>query len=157
MGFDRAGMEQRGHGQYQPVDPHLLPRLYIADNTDRCKQSGRVHNHVRARWLQGDQTVIETMTAIGNVARDGREALLQHDYNALNELVNRNFDLRSQIYPISDRNRTLIDTARRCGASASFTGSGGSIIGLYRDDAMLNRLYVELKKTNARVIKPYVV
>ena len=83
--------------------------------------------------------------------------MLRQDGKALNELVNRNFDLRAQIYNITDRNRSLIEAARVCGASASFTGSGGSIIGLYRDDAMLNRLFVELKKINARVIKPYVV
>jgi glucuronokinase len=97
------------------------------------------------------------MNAIADVARQGRDALFQQDTDALNELVNRNYDLRTQIYAISERNQSLIDTARACGASASFTGSGGSIIGLYRDDAMLNRLYVELKKINARVIKPYVV
>lgn len=157
MDFERTGMERRGYGQYEPLDPHLLPRLYIAYNTDLGKQSGRVHNDVRARWLQGEPLVIDTMNAIADVARQGREALLQRDTDALNELINRNFDLRSQIYTISDRNRSLINTARACGASASFTGSGGSIIGLYRDDAMLNRLFVELKKINARVIKPYVV
>jgi len=83
--------------------------------------------------------------------------MLRQDSKMLNDLINRNFDLRAQIYNITDRNLSLIETARACGASASFTGSGGSIIGLYRDDAMLNRLFVELKKINARVIKPYVV
>jgi glucuronokinase len=157
MDFDRATLESQGYGQYEPLDPHLLPKLYIAYNTDLGKQSGQVHNDVRSRWLKGDTTVIETMNSIADVARQGREALLNQDTKALNELVNRNFDLRSQIYNISDRNRKMIETARSCGASASFTGSGGSIIGLYRDDAMLNRLFVELKKINARVIKPYVV
>ena len=157
MDFDRAMMERQGYGQYESVDPRLLPRLYIAYNTDLGKQSGRVHNDVRARWLKGEELVIDTMNAIADVAYEGHEALHRQDTEALNALVNRNFDLRTQIYAISDRNRSLIEVARACGASASFTGSGGSIIGLYRDDAMLNRLYVELKKINARVIKPYVV
>ncbi|GAB4021584.1 mevalonate kinase family protein [Spirosoma koreense] len=157
MDFDRDIMEAQGYGQYEPIDSHLLPKLYIAYNTDLGKQSGRVHNDVRARWLKGEPLVVDTMNAIANVAREGHAAILRQDTDALNELVNRNFDLRAQIYAISDRNRSLIETARACGASASFTGSGGSIIGLYRDDAMLNRLFVELKKINARVIKPYVV
>lgn len=157
MDFDRATMERQGHGQYEPIEPRLLPKLYIAYNTDLGKQSGRVHNDVRARWLKGEPLVIDTMNAIANVARDGHQAILNRDTDALSELINRNFDLRAQIYTISDRNRSLIETARACGASASFTGSGGSIIGLYRDDAMLNRLFVELRKINARVIKPYVV
>jgi len=157
MNFDKAIMEQQGHGAYEPLDSRLLPRLYIAYNTDLGKQSGQVHNDVKSRWLKGEPIVVETMSAIADVARQGRDAMLQRDTEALNALVNRNFDLRAQIYNISDRNRSLIETARSCGASASFTGSGGSIIGLYRDDAMLNRLFVSLKKINARVIKPYVV
>lgn len=157
MDFDRTLLESRGYGTYEPLDAQLLPKLYIAYNTDLGKQSGRVHNDVKARWLKGEPTVVETMSAIADVARQGREALLQHDTEVLHALINRNFDLRKQIYTISDRNQLLIDTARACGASASFTGSGGSIIGVYRDDAMLNRLFVELRKVNARVIKPYVV
>lgn len=157
MDFDRETIERQGYGQYEPIDSQLLPKLYIAYNTDLGKQSGRVHNDVRSRWLKGEPLVVDTMASIADVAREGRDALYRQDTKLLNELVNRNFDLRAQIYNISDRNRSLIETARACGASASFTGSGGSIIGLYRDDAMLNRLFVELRKINARVIKPYVV
>lgn len=157
MNFDRVIMEGQGYGQYEPIEPRLLPKLYIAYNTDLGKQSGRVHNDVKARWLKGEPLVVETMNAIANVAQEGHAAIHRQDTDALNELVNRNFNLRATIYTISDRNRTLIETARACGASASFTGSGGSIIGIYRDDAMLNRLFVELRKVNARVIKPYVV
>jgi glucuronokinase len=50
----------------------------------------------------------------------------------------------------------LVETARKCGASASFSGSGGAIIGIYQDDEMLNRLIYALKNINARVIKPIV-
>ncbi|CCH55960.1 GHMP kinase [Fibrisoma limi BUZ 3] len=157
MDFDRTTMERQGYGQYEPLDPRLLPKLYIAYNTELGKQSGRVHNDVRTRWQKGEEKVVQTMSAIADVALQGREALLQHDTDALHGLINRNFDLRREIYTISERNLSLIETARTCGASASFTGSGGSIIGVYRDDAMLNRLFVELKKINARVIKPYVV
>ncbi|HOO15351.1 MAG TPA: GHMP kinase, partial [Candidatus Marinimicrobia bacterium] len=64
---------------------------------------------------------------------------------------------RKKIMTISESNQEMIDVARECGASAKFAGSGGSIIGIYKDDAMLNRLIVNLKKINARVIKPYIV
>jgi len=57
---------------------------------------------------------------------------------------------------ISPENMELVNTARNCGASASFSGSGGAIIGIYHDDEMLNRLVYALKKINARVIKPIV-
>ncbi len=156
MDFDREIMDKQGHGNYEPLDPRLLPKLYIAYDTDLGKQSGRVHNDVRARWLKGDKKVVQTLADIADVARQGREAITNHQTTLLHELVNRNFDLRTQIYTISDRNLALIRAARACGASASFTGSGGSIIGVYEDDAMLNQLFVELKKLNARVIKPFI-
>ena len=49
-----------------------------------------------------------------------------------------------------------MEVARRCGGSAKFAGSGGSIIGLYKDNEILMRLIVELKKINARVIRPFI-
>lgn len=157
MDFDRSIMDRQGYGAYEPLDARLLPKLYIAYNTDLSKQSGRIHNDVRARWLKGEELVVTTLAEIADLARQGREAIAEQNIPLLNELVNHNFDLRTRIYSINERNRSLIDTARACGASASFAGSGGTIIGIYRDDAMLNRLFVSLKKINARVIKPYVV
>ncbi len=156
MDFNRDTMQQQGHGNYEPINPVLLPKLYIAYDTDLGKQSGKVHNDVRARWLKGDELVVQTLADIADVARQGRDAILNGNTPLVHELVNRNFDLRTKIYTISERNIALIQAARACGASASFTGSGGSIIGVYEDDAMLNQLFVELKKLNARVIKPFI-
>jgi glucuronokinase len=58
---------------------------------------------------------------------------------------------------ISQSNMELVNTARDCGASAKFSGSGGAIIGMYEDDEMLQRLIVNLRKINARVIKPIII
>ncbi len=71
--------------------------------------------------------------------------------------MNENFNLRKKIMYISESNLELVETARKCGASAKFAGSGGSIIGTYKDDEMLTKLIVGLKKINARVIKPYII
>ena len=57
---------------------------------------------------------------------------------------------------ISDSNLELVHTARDCGASAKFSGSGGAIIGTYDDDETLQKLIINLKRINARVIKPYI-
>jgi len=51
----------------------------------------------------------------------------------------------------------LVQTARNCGVSAKFTGSGGSIIGMYKDDEELTRLVIAMRKLKARVIKPYII
>jgi glucuronokinase len=135
----------------------LLPKLYIAYKTDLSKVSGKVLNTIRERWEQGDPHVVGTLQNIAGVAGEGRDVIKNQDFDRLGELVNQNFNYRSQIMTITERNQAMVDTARACGASASFTGSGGSIIGIYRDEEMLNRLFVELKKQNARVIKPFIV
>lgn len=157
MDFSRDLIEKQGYGYYEPLDPRMLPKLYIAYKTDLSKVSGKVLNTIRERWEQGDPHVVGTLQNIAGVAEQGCDVIKNQDFKRLGELINQNFDYRTQIMTITDRNQALIDTARACGASASFTGSGGSIIGIYRDEEMLNRLFIELKKQNARVIKPFIV
>lgn len=157
MDFNKAQMEQHGYGVYTPIDPALLPKLYIAYKTDLGKVSGKVLNEIRSKYDKGDEHVINTLKTIANLADQGVEAIKNQDYDLLGQLINANFDNRCKIMSISDSNMELINTARNCGASASFTGSGGAIIGIYQDDEMLKRLVYSLKKINARVIKPYMI
>ena len=157
MDFDENLIKSQGHGLYERLAPELLPNLYGAYNTQLSKVSGKVHSDVRARFDRGEAEVIDVLGQIASRAEEGRKALLEGRPEDLHELMNQNFDLRCQIYNVSDSNKQLINAARACGASAKFAGSGGTIIGTYRDDDMLNRLFVELKKYNARVVKPFVV
>lgn len=157
MNFDKNLIETRGYGEYERVDPRLLPRLYVAYNTNLSKVSGKIHSDVRARFDRGEEKIVNTLSEIASLAETGKEYLLDGKPEMLHELMDRNFDLRRSIYDISETNLALINTARNLGASAKFAGSGGTIIGIYRDDEMLNRLFVELKKHNARVIRPYIV
>ena len=156
MDFCRDLYEKSGRGKYEVLDPGLLPKLYIAYKTDLGKISGSVLNNIRSRFDAGEKFVMDTLNEIASLAEKGKEALLTGDHAALFELMNRNFDLRSQIMQISDSNRQLVEIARSCGASAKFTGSGGSIIGMYTDDEMLKKLVVAMKSVNARIIKPYI-
>ena len=50
----------------------------------------------------------------------------------------------------------MIQTARQCGASSKFAGSGGSIIGMVKDEDMYSRLVFELDKLEAKVFKPII-
>ena len=157
MDFNQEQILSQGHGFYQPLDPTLLPNLFIAYKTELSKVSGKVHNDVRTRYSQGDKFVIDTLGAIADLAEQGKAALLEKDHKLLHALMDENFNLRCKIMDISNSNMELVNTARACGASATFTGSGGSIIGQYYGDSMLNKLMVEFKKINARVIKPTIV
>lgn len=157
MDFEKTALLSKGHGRYEEIDPALLPNLYIAYKTDLGKVSGTVFNDVKARFEAGDSLVVETLHQIAELAEEGKHAIAAKDQHKLSELINKNFDLRAKIFNVSERNRTLVKTARRCGASAKFTGSGGSIIGTYPDDETLRSLIIHMKKLNARVIKPFII
>jgi glucuronokinase len=156
MDFDKKIMEKTHYGRYVRLDPDLLPKLYIAYRLDMGKESGVVLNDVKIRYERGDTFVVDTLHQIAELAEKGKEALERKDFETLHDLMNQNFDLRKQIMNIRGADLALVETARGCGASAKFAGSGGSIIGLYKDDEMLNRLKVELKKVKARVINPFI-
>jgi glucuronokinase len=156
MDFDRAYMEEHGFGRYERLDPTRLPNLYIAYRVDLGKVSGAVLNDIRTKYDQGDRMVTETLAEIAGLAERGRRALLKGDFTAIHRLMNRNFDLRSRIMRISDSNRELVERARASGASAKFTGSGGSIIGMYENEDVLKSLIIEMQRIKARVIKPFI-
>jgi glucuronokinase len=157
MNFEKELMTKHGHGEYERLDVNLLPKLFIAYKTDLSKVSGKIFNDVRARYNNNDSFVIETLDRIAEIAEQGKETIIKRDYKKLHELMNENFDMRQRIINISESNLELVQVARSCGASAKFTGSGGSIIGIYTDDEVLTRLVIEMKKIKARVIKPYII
>jgi glucuronokinase len=156
MDFERKTLEKRGYGKYEKLDPRLLPKLYIAYKTDLGKVSGAVFNDLKARYEKGDEVALSSLNRIAALAEEGREAIQKRDHKRLSQLMNENFDERRKVMNISDSNLEMVETARACGASAKFTGSGGSIIGIYKDDDMLKKLIIELKAINARVIKPHI-
>ena len=90
-------------------------------------------------------------------AAEGRDCLLQRRYDRLDELINANFDLRARIYQIDKGNLEMIHTARKAGATSTFAGSGGAIVGTYKDDAIFARLSKELAEIGVAVIKPKIV
>ncbi len=156
MDFEKEHLLKNGFGKYEILDSTLLPKLYLAYKIELGKVSGTVLNNIREKYDKGDTLVINTLTELAELAEQGKEVILYKDYNTLNKLMDRNFDLRCKIMDISESNMELVRTARNCGASAKFSGSGGAIIGMYEDDEMLQRLIINLQKINARVIKPII-
>ena len=156
MDFDEALFKKQGYGDYQPLDPQPLQNIYIAYKTELSKVSGTVLNDIRSRYNAGDTRVRNTLAEIAELAEKGRSKIENGDPDGLEALINRNFDLRCEIMNISDSNRQLVEAARNCGASAKFTGSGGSIIGFYKDDDMLKALIKSMRKLKARVIEPMI-
>jgi glucuronokinase len=167
MDFAREQMrKQNGYlrGVYQPLDPALLPPLYVAYSredvegaSERIETSNVVHSNIRVRFEQGEKEVVEAMQQFARLAAEGREAILARDADRLASLINRNFDLRRSIYRQMLRGQIeMVEVARGVGASAHFAGSGGAILGTYRDEPMYEALRQALGNINCVVLKPQI-
>jgi glucuronokinase len=151
--------EEAGYlcAHYEPLDPALLPPLYLAYSPDVSEPTEVFHNDIRGRFQRGDPGVIRAMGKFASLAAQAREALLARDHGRLARLMNENFDTRRSIYQLPAGQVKMVDVAREAGASAKFAGSGGAIIGTYTDEAMFRRLEETLGAIGCRVIKPQIV
>ncbi|MFZ4984359.1 MAG: mevalonate kinase family protein [Blastocatellia bacterium] len=156
MDFNRELMARQGYGHYEPLDPGLLPPLFIAYQTELAETSDVFHNDIRKRYESGERLVVDAMELIASLAAQARSALLAGDHAELARLMNLNFDTRRTIYNLNPKHIRMIELARRFGASAKFAGSGGSIIGSYRDEEMYHRLKQAFEAENCAVIKPII-
>ncbi|KAF8749346.1 hypothetical protein HU200_012676 [Digitaria exilis] len=135
MDFSKEHMDKLGHGIYRPLDVNLLPPLYLI-YAENPSDSGKVHSTVRRRWLDGDEFIILRMEEVAQLALDGHRALLQKNYAELARLMNRNFDLRREMFGddvLGSVNIKMVEVARSVGAASKFTGSGGAVVALCPD------------------------
>jgi glucuronokinase len=96
------------------------------------------------------------MQHFGRLTVQGRKALLSRDWERLSALIDENFDTRRSIYKLPSWQINMVETARRCGASAKFAGSGGAVIGVYRDEAMFKEICDRMADIGSHTIKPMV-
>ena len=154
MDFTKDIMDRQGYGNYERMDAGLLPKVYIAYRTSLSEGTEVFHNNVRERWRAGDPEVVGAMKTWANYAEQGRQALLTRDYATLDRLIDANFDLRAKIFRLSQGNLEMVQTARRAGATSNFAGSGGAIVGTYKDEDMFSRLQSEMHKVGVATLKP---
>jgi glucuronokinase len=148
--------EQHGYlcGQYEPLDPKLLPPLYLAYSPEVSEPTEVFHNDIRGRFNRGDAAVVRAMGKFAALAAQAREALLAGDTERLKQLMDANFDTRRSIYQLPAGQVRMVEEARCVGASAKFAGSGGAIVGIYTDEAMFQELQAKLGAIGCRVLKP---
>ena len=160
MDFSESYMKRhKGIGRYIPIKiPEELP-LYVAYRTDLAEGSEILHSRLRDDYESGVPEVLAAMKEWAELTEKVRDALALDDFEAIGPLLDRNFDLRCEVCrkSISKRNMEMVKLARSVGASAKFTGSGGAIIGTYRDPAMFRKLRATLKKHEIEVIRPEIV
>jgi glucuronokinase len=157
MDFDR-GRRHEVDGipcyHYDPLDPLLLPQVYVAYHDALSEPTEVFHNNIRERFNRGEEPVVEAMRRFASIAERGRCAILARDPATLGALIDENFDTRRSIYALPAWQVEMVETARRAGATAKFAGSGGAIVGTYPDVATLSRLHEAMRRVGSRVIRP---
>ena len=156
MDFDKKLLETQGYGDYENLDPNLLPPVYIAYIADLSEISGIAHGKLRGRFEAGETAVIDAMKFFAERAEMARDCILSQQPEKLHQIMNDNFDKRREIFPISRMNLEMVSLARSVGASAKFSGSGGAIVCTYDDEKMFEKLKSKLAEINAVVIKPQI-
>ena len=161
MDFEKSFVESHNHGKYEQLYPsatfNLQPspfNLYIAYDANRAEESGKAHKKVKRLFEEKNADVVAAMSEFADIAQRGRDAIVAGRIDDLPLLINANFDLRDKIFNVAEENRRMVMTARKCGASAKFAGSGGAIVGTYADEAQLKRLKADLAAIGTEVLIP---
>jgi glucuronokinase len=159
MDFSREH-ERIVHGvpcfRYEPLDPALLPPIYLAHHRGFSEPTEIFHNDIRERFRRGDQEVVAGMARVAELAAAARGALIERDAKRLGNAMDENFDVRRRIFKLPPWQLQMIDVARACGASANFAGSGGAIVGTYSGRDMLGALGQALDAIDCCLLTPKV-
>lgn len=163
MDFEKTFVESHNHGKYEQLHPSTSTsslHLYIAYDANRAEESGKAHRKVKRLFEEKNADVVAAMSEFADLAQQGRDILVAQSLepetrnSKLATLINANFDLRDRIFNVAEENRRMVMTARKCGASAKFAGSGGAIVGTYADEAQLARLKADLKAIGSETFVP---
>lgn len=157
MDFAKELMESRGYGNYRPINPSLLPNLFLAYRTDFSEGSEVFHNPIRRRWLDGDAEIVQAMQDFAGYAEAVRELLETGRGAEIGPWLDRNFDRRQSISTLNPKDVEMIERSRAVGAHCKYAGSGGAIIGTYPDEATYDRLIETFENSNVIVLKPRIL
>lgn len=156
MDFDKKLIATRGYGVYEPIRPPVMPPLYVAYDPERAEVSDIPHRNLRQLYDAGDETVHAAMQRYREITDIAKDALIAGDWDTLGRVMNENFDLRRTIMDVAPENLRMVEAARSIGASAKFAGSGGAIVGLYRDGRHYQQLVDVLATLRCTVLRPLI-
>jgi glucuronokinase len=148
--------EPRSESAYVRLDPSRLPPLFVAWDPRGGEASGRAHGDLRARWLRGDPEVLRAIDCFRDFVDRGVACLRAGDAEGLRELVDRNFELRTRIFAVGERDREMVAIARERGAAANLCGSGGAVIGVPREASDLAGLAADYRAAGYSSLRPQV-
>jgi glucuronokinase len=156
MDFAPKLLAADGHGAYDHLDPGILGDAYVAWCPRMGVRSSVFHRELRRRFRSGDKETGAALAEIADLAEQAREAIEARDRKGLDQLVNRNFDLRRRLGPLEPHHVRMVEVARAAGASANYAGSGGAITGFVHGDAAFAELTCAMAAFGCTVIRPKV-
>ncbi|HYL80141.1 MAG TPA: hypothetical protein VEU07_04965 [Candidatus Acidoferrum sp.] len=158
MDFDKERMERDGFGLYEPIDPALLPPVFVAYHDRLAEGTEVTHNDLRSRFNRGEPQVLDGIKRWAELTQQAYDLLVAGRGREIGPLMDANFDLRARLINISPGNRALVETGRRLGAGVNFAGSGGAVVGCSDGDPeRLKRLAAAYADIGAKLIVPHIV
>lgn len=139
-------------GQYEVVETSLLPPLFLVYRKASAEQSAVYHSDLRARFEAGEPLVRDTMKSLAGLVVEGLASLRWGDHERFGALVGQNMELRRGLEPLSASQIELVDLADSLQAPATVAGSGGAVVGLYRDAEHLATLEAAYRHLDAELM-----
>ena len=141
-------------GVYTHLDTDALPPLYIAYRPASSEPTEVFHNNLRERYNAGDMAVVSAMKKFVYLTERAMHLIESNEGSALGPLLDENFNLRQSMCKLNPQHVEMVMAARRTGVSAKYAGSGGAIVGAYRDDQQFGQLQNSMEKIGCILIKP---
>lgn len=138
--------------RHETLDAALLPELFIAWLPAAAGASGTAHAGVRERHARGERSVVRAMRTLATLAHDARAALVGGDHAGFAAALDAGYDVRASIFELDPRHRAMVDEARALGLPATYTGSGGAIVGCATDPEAVARLAARLAPAGVRLV-----
>lgn len=117
----------------EPLSTYVSELPFVVAHTGIKHHSGSFHKPLRERWLEGEEKVINAYVDIASIAREGKKALLNSDWEQLGYLMNKNHEIQDSLTDSGEQNNYMIKVAKEngaLGAKLAGAGGGGTIIAL---------------------------
>ena len=144
------------YGNYEVLDCAQLPPIYLAYSVDGGEPTEVFHNDLRTRYEAGEKDVVNAMLELAALTDQTLIAMQNNDHALVSQYMDRNFDIRHSISNLNPHHLQMIQTARACGVSAKYAGSGGAIVGVCAEDDVFDKLTQRLGEIGCQVCRPVV-
>jgi len=126
-------LDKEIYATVEPLSQYVGKLPFVIAHTGIKHHSGNFHKPLRERWLEGERAVIEGYEEIASIAREGKKALINQDWDELAYLMNKNHEIQNSLTDSGEQNLYMMKVAMENGALAAKlagAGGGGTIIAL---------------------------